>query len=121
MSTRYSKFLEALGEHIKSSKYLDSEVVEETSVWLSALFVLETHLFAEPGIYMSMMNGVALQGFKPSHFTHEMIKGQAFTLEDEKSYISQEEALDWSTCNRFSPLGRGFRITLNWNVLFWSK
>ena len=36
---------------------------------------LETHLFNEPGIYMSMMNGVALQGFKASSFTHEMIKG----------------------------------------------
>jgi hypothetical protein len=36
---------------------------------------LESQLFKEPGIYMSMMNGVALQGFKPSNFTHEMIKG----------------------------------------------
>lgn len=35
----------------------------------------KTHLFAEPGIYMSMINGMALQGFKASSFTHEMIKG----------------------------------------------
>lgn len=35
----------------------------------------KTHLFDEPGIYMSMLNGVALQGFKASNFTHEMIKG----------------------------------------------
>ena len=68
-------------------------------------------MFAEPGIYMSMLNGVALQGFKASNFTHEMIKGQAFTLEDEQTYISMEEALDWATCCRFSPMGRGFRMT----------
>lgn len=71
----------------------------------------ETHLFAEPGIYLSMMNGVALQGFKPSNFTREMIKGQAFMLEDEQTFISQEEALDWSMCNRYSPLNRGYRMS----------
>ena len=38
-------------------------------------YTAETHLFAEPGIYMSMLNGVALQGFKASTFTREMIKG----------------------------------------------
>ena len=72
------------------------------------MFSLETHLFAEPGIYMSMINGVALQGFQASNFTHEMIKGQAFALEDKATFISQEEALDWAMCSRFSPLGRGF-------------
>ena len=63
---------------------------------------------------MSMLNGVALQGFKASNFTHEMIKGQAFTLEDEQTYISMEEALDWATCCRFSPMGRGFRMSPFW-------
>lgn len=62
-------------------------------LWLSKhseihFSLIETHLFAEPGIYMNMINGVALQGFKASNFTHEMIKGQAFTLEDEQTFIS---------------------------------
>lgn len=66
MKQRYEMFLAGLRIHIKT----------------------KTHLFAEPGIYMSMLNGIALQGFKASNFTREMIKGQAFTLEDEQTFIS---------------------------------
>lgn len=54
-------------------------IVDSIFTFFLSLFPnIESHLFSEPGIYMSMMNGVALQGFKPSKFTHEMIKGQAY-------------------------------------------
>lgn len=104
MHTRFDVFIRACGDFMRKSKWKRLDVRANTGF-------IESHLFAEPGIYMSMLNGVALQGFKASSFAHVMIKGPAFTLEDEQTYISQEEALDWATCSRFSPLGRGFRMT----------
>ena len=31
-------------------------------------------------------------------------------FEDGKTIVSQEEALEWAMCNRFSPLNNGLRI-----------
>ena len=69
----------------------------------------KSHLFSEPGIYLNMASGGALQGKVMSAFTKTMIKGQVFQLEDGKTYVSQEEAVEWAICNRFSFLGNGYR------------
>ncbi len=71
MKTRYTAFLDSLRSYIKTSKYKSFKNFQAN------LFLLhiESHLFAEPGIYMGMLNGVVLQGTKESNFTQEIIKG----------------------------------------------
>ena len=83
--------------------------------------IIESVLFDEPGIYLYQTSGQNLQGNKQSAFTHSVIKvtythnikllqGYPFTFEDGKTIVSQEEALEWTMCNKFSPLNNGFRI-----------
>jgi len=57
-----------------------------------------------------MMMGANLQGGKTSHITHAMIRGAHYVLEDGKTFLSQEEAIEWAMVNRFSPLHNGFRL-----------
>ena len=69
-------------------------------------------LFRKPGIYLHMISGAASLGNqKKSLFTQMLIKAQPYILEDGKSFCSMEEALEWATVNRFSPLNTGFRMT----------
>ena len=75
MKSRYEIFLNGLREHMQKSKSIIAETIVLVAYYFVCSFFSESHLFAEPGSYMSMMNGVALQGFKASNFTHEMIKG----------------------------------------------
>ena len=53
---------------------------------LAAHYQQKSHLFAEPGIYLHMASGGALQGKVMSAFTKTMIKGQVAQLEDGKTY-----------------------------------
>ena len=67
-------------------------------------------LFSEPGHFCYMVNGNCLQGKIKSAVTDNWIRGPAYQLEDGKTYMSQEHALEWALCNNFTPVGNGFRI-----------
>lgn len=89
---------------------------EQKKKYLNLIQALGTHmkqnstLFDEAGIYLHMMVGFNLQGHKISNFSHSLIKGHPYTFEDGKTIVSQEEALEWALCDKFSPLMNGFRI-----------
>jgi len=49
-------------------------------------------------------------GMKTSVLTGQPIKGAAFVLEDESTCVGLQEAIQWASLNRFSPLNTGSRI-----------
>ena len=73
---------------------------------------LETVLYSEPGFYHYCSSGYNLQRNqnKQSFLTHTHIKGAPFTFEDGKTMASQEEAMEYSLCIRYSPLNTGYRF-----------
>ena len=97
-SQRYAQILKGLIMYMKKGKKAKK------------VSFLESKLFSEPGIYLHMTGGFNIQGQKVSQFTQNVIKGQPYTFEDGKTIVSQEEALEYALCNRFSPLANGFRI-----------
>jgi len=78
---------------------------------LKEIMAKKSALFPTPGIYLNMVIGSNLQGGKQSLFTKLPIRGSAFVLEDGKSALSQEEAIEWCMCMRFSPLKNGYRMS----------
>jgi hypothetical protein len=57
-----------------------------------------------------MINGTALQGKQQSAMSGALIRGQLYQLEDGKTFISQEEAIEWAFCCKFTFLGNGYRM-----------
>lgn len=57
------------------------------------------------------MSKVSVLFFSPfSEWSHIIVQGPVFSLEDGKSAISLNDALMWAKVNPFSPLGTGLRI-----------
>ena len=65
-----------------------------------------SELFSEPGIYVHLLQqaGGDKASLKSSLISKLPVKSLAYTLEDSKSVVTMEEALEWAIVNKFSPL-----------------
>jgi hypothetical protein len=73
----------------------------------------KTKLLCEPGDHSFLLSGSNLPSKilkskkKTSLISDYYIRGQPFVLEDGKTFINNNEALEWATVFGFSPLMNG--------------
>jgi hypothetical protein len=108
-STKFSKDMPLINAELvkKSFSALVSSLCDQMQD--SSVFFNVPHLSGALRFSASGYNLTATSQ-RRSVFTQGLIRGQPLTLEDGKTACSQEEALAYAMCCRWSPLGNGLRF-----------